>query len=385
MNAAADDSASKRPCPSCGMPVATGGRFCGVCGSAVAAGSSAGHSVGRVRKPPDSSRSRGSRTALRVGIGVLTAGAVLVVAVLVLQALNEQRVGLQSRSAQPSTPGKVERPVAVTFDSTGNLYVADLGSWFANEGGPRVHKLSPSGQPLAEWRFDGTGPIVAGEPAGIAVDRQGNVYVALHDDVQKLSSTGEPLAKWSMRVSSQPPGIALDGQGNLIVADCFDGLILKLSAVGQALGQWGKRKEATTAGTYGCNATLDKQGNLFVPDKGTHRILKYAPSGQLAAQWGTKGSGPGQFDFGIAGGAYLAIDAEGNILVADSGNSRLQKLSPTGQPLAQWGSKGSKPGEFDQPMGLAIDAQGNIFVADMANARVQKLSPAGQPLGSVGI
>src|SRR5688572_20151687 len=87
-------------------------------------------------------------------------------------------------------------------------------------------------------------------------------------------------------------------------------------------------------------------------------------------------TGPGQFDspFGVA------VDAEGNVYVADTGNHRIQKLSAAGQPLAQWGG----PGHFMQPLGLALDDQGNVYVADTGNDRIQKLSSAGEPLAVWG-
>jgi len=88
---------------------------------------------------------------------------------------------------------------------------------------------------------------------------------------------------------------------------------------------------------------------------------------------GGKGTGKGQFDFprGIAG------DSNGNILVADTNNGRIEKFSPSGAFIRSIGTKGKGKGEFGEPNGIAIDRTGNIYVAEASNHRVQKLAPDG--------
>jgi DNA-binding beta-propeller fold protein YncE len=85
---------------------------------------------------------------------------------------------------------------------------------------------------------------------------------------------------------------------------------------------------------------------------------------------GGRGSGKGQFD----SPAGIAIDANGNILVADTNNGRIEKFSATGTFLSTIGTKGIAHGQLGQPNGIAIDHVGNIYVADASNHRVQKLA-----------
>ncbi len=88
---------------------------------------------------------------------------------------------------------------------------------------------------------------------------------------------------------------------------------------------------------------------------------------------GGKGSGRGQFDSPTG----IAVDGSGNVLVADTGNGRIEKFSSTGAFLSIIGTKGSGSGQFAQPNGIAIDRVGNIYVADAGNHRVLKLNPDG--------
>jgi hypothetical protein len=120
---------------------------------------------------------------------------------------------------------------------------------------------------------------------------------------------------------------------------------------------------------------LDNSGNIYVADSGNGRIQKLSPEGVPLAQWGGYGSGPGQFL--TPGPCGIALDNSGNIYAADSGNCRIQKLSPEGAPLAQWGGYGC-------PYAVALDGAGNIYVADTFGDRIQKLSPEGVPLDQWG-
>ena len=89
---------------------------------------------------------------------------------------------------------------------------------------------------------------------------------------------------------------------------------------------------------------------------------------------GGRGTGKGEFDFPVG----IAVDRNGNFLIADTNNGRIEKFSPTGTFLDIIGIKGSGPGQLGAPNGIAVDHTGNIYVADAANHRVQKLSPDGK-------
>ena len=107
------------------------------------------------------------------------------------------------------------------------------------------------------------------------------------------------------------------------------------------------------------------------PARAQARLMQLPP---VTMFQGGKGAARGQFDFPRG----MTVDGSGNILVADTGNGRIQKFSPTGAYLTLIGKAGRNPGEFQEPNGLAVDGAGNLYVADVGNQRVQKLTGTGK-------
>lgn len=126
------------------------------------------------------------------------------------------------------------------------------------------------------------------------------------------------------------------------------------------------------------DVAMDADGNLWVADKGNHRIQKFSASGAFLSQFGTQGSADGQ----LTSPSSLTIDAAGNIWVTDQGNHRVQKFSPSGQFLAKFGSLGTGNGKFLGPNGIAIDESGAIWVCDAV--KVERFTPQGQFIERVG-
>lgn len=126
----------------------------------------------------------------------------------------------------------------------------------------------------------------------------------------------------------------------------------------------------------------DGNGNIYATDYSANRVVKYSPTGKLLLNWGSKGSRPGQFDSPDG----IAVDSAGNVYVADSGNERIQKFTSAGGFESQigTGTPGSDPGQFFSPDALAVDTHNNLYVADQGNDRVQTFSPSGQPLLQIG-
>jgi DNA-binding beta-propeller fold protein YncE len=123
---------------------------------------------------------------------------------------------------------------------------------------------------------------------------------------------------------------------------------------------------------------VDGNGNILVADTNNGRIERFSPSGAFITSLATKGSGHGQL--GEPNG--IAIDRAGNIYVAEvASNHRVQKLAPDGKFLAEW--RGSEPG-FYGPRRIAIGPNDSLYVVDQGRTRIVKFNPDGKVLATWG-
>ncbi len=122
------------------------------------------------------------------------------------------------------------------------------------------------------------------------------------------------------------------------------------------------------------DVAIDAKGNLWVADVNNNRLQEFNEKGEFTKTFGTSGTGNGQF----AHPKSIAFTANGNFWVADAGNNRLEQFNEKGEFLKVVGSSGSGNGQFSGPEGIAIDAKGNIWVADTYNYRVQELNEKGE-------
>jgi YYY domain-containing protein len=111
-------------------------------------------------------------------------------------------------------------------------------------------------------------------------------------------------------------------------------------------------------------------GNLIVADFGNHRIQELKPDGDFVRKWGSLGELPGQFKEPCA----VAVGADGSSYVADTWNHRVQKFSPTGEYQLEWSAS------FYGPRGVAVAPTGDVFVADTGNNRIVRFTPDGKEL-----
>ncbi|GAB3287503.1 NHL repeat-containing protein [Hymenobacter tenuis] len=183
-----------------------------------------------------------------------------------------------------------------------------------------------------------------------------------------------------------PEDAAVDSQGNVYVADTGNNCIRKITPAGEVTTLAGSNAiglangVAASALFFGpIDVALDSGDNLFVADYANHCIRKITPAGIVStfAGTGTPGYTDGKSTTAQFNGPLgLAIDMQGNVYVADSGNQRLRKISPSGvvSTLAGNGSTGYKDGpsntaEFKRIEGLAVNKQGILYVTDYTMIR----------------
>jgi trimeric autotransporter adhesin len=316
-----------------------------------------------------------------------------------------------SGDGSPATSAKLYAPAEVAVDARGNVYIATYQD-------SRVRRVSPDGTIST---FAGTGqPGFSGDggpatsaklyaPKGVAVDGQGNVYIADSNNfrVRKVDpggtittfagggkpgflGDGGPATLATLR---NPFGVAVDGQGNVYIADTDNMRVRKVSVGGTittiagngvqgSSGDGGPATSALLRFPYGL--AVDGQGNVYFADSGNNRVRKVSRGGTITPFAGT-GANSFSGDGGPATSAQLqiprdvALDGQGNVYIAD-GNNRVRVVNAGGTISTFAGGGRASPGDgglataaqLKGPWGVAVDGKGNVYFAE--GGRVRKVT-----------
>ena len=303
------------------------------------------------------------------------------------------------------TSALFSNPMGVAADSAGNIYVADSRNNLIRKITPQgmVSTLAGSGKEAAT---DGHGTTASFFfPTAIATDAKGNVYVAdTHNSlIRKITPEGivstiagrSPTKKLNDKKDTarfdNPYGIAVDKDGNVFVADWDKNQIKKISPDGKVAvvagnGERGAKDGKASDATFYLpeGITIDNKGNLYVADCYNNRIRKITQDGTVTTLAGhtKRGSVDGK---GAAAAFWhpngITVDKNGNVYVADAGNNKIRKITPDGQvsTFAGTGAGGAGNGHADKasfyaPSGIVTDKNGNMYIADYENNRIRKIS-----------
>ncbi len=261
---------------------------------------------------------------------------------------------------------------------TGDVYVMDSGNYL-------IKRFSPGGAFELQW--GGSSRIGMDQPgllgfyvdSAITVDPDGDVWKGLTGIhyatdppslfIQEADANGNLRAAWprleavGTHYDDWLSGIAIDpASRDVWVTDAYFGRLRRYNAAGApVLSVPGLSRPAGIA--------FDA-GSVWITLAGSDRIRRYDLNGSLQAEIGGPGTGPGEFNFDD--GSAIVVAPNGNLLVADTFNNRVQEVTPQGAFVAQLGSFGLGDGQFIWPIGLAFSPGGELlYVLDGLNDRVQ--------------
>jgi sugar lactone lactonase YvrE len=260
------------------------------------------------------------------------------------------------------TAARFDGPEGLALAANGDLYVADTG----NE---QTRRITPDGQVTRPTPGDETGP------SDLAFDARGNLYAveAAYSHVHRTKPDGSAIlfagegpgfkdGRGTDAAFNAPTGVAVDGDGNVYVADTGNNRLRHVTP----------DRVVTTLDVTGLSTPSDlvvaPDKTLYVTEAGRHRISKITPAGTIST-----------LVDGLKSPRGLAMDRHGNLYVADTSNHRICKVTPDGtlSVLAGDGTPGFADGEgtsgrFSSPVGVAVNAEGTvIYVGDRDNHRIR--------------
>ena len=306
-----------------------------------------------------------------------------------------------------ATAAALSSPSGVAVDTSGNLFISDLGNGrirkVTSDG--VITTIAGTGYLYAHQDGDGDGgPALAAQfrfPSSVSVDTAGNIFVADRDNYRvrkitpgglittvagngthRFSGDGSPA---NVAILDAPKAVTVDATGNLFIADegnyrirkvTPDGRITTVAGNGRSGGS-GDGGPAISAqlGEVG-SLSVDAAGNLFIVDSCS--VRKVNLEGVITTVVGL---------CGLANPSGVAVDASGNLFIADFLNDRVLKITPDRrvQTVAGNGTSGfsgdggpATSAQLYFPFSVAVDAAGNLFIGDYWNYRIRKVTPDGR-------
>jgi uncharacterized protein (TIGR03437 family) len=292
----------------------------------------------------------------------------------------------------PATSALLEFPQSVVADSSGNIYIGDIGNG-------RIRVVNASGT-IKTFAY--------GVAVNMKIDSSGNIYASDGvSQVYKVLPNGNTviLAGSALGYSGDngpavsalldgPNGVAVDALGDLFIADTYNNVVREITPDGKihtiagngtpGFGNDGiPAISSPLAFPYGVE--VDAAGNVYISEE--YRIREVSPNGYIntIAGYGVSPVDGSALNTAVGSLVALAIDKSSNLYLADAAYNMVRMINPGGQIITLAGSQ--TPGFVDNtygfkallngPSGISVDAQGNVYIADQLNQRIRELSVQG--------
>ena len=306
---------------------------------------------------------------------------------------------------------RFDTATGVAVDGAGNVYVADTNNDTIRKITPAGVVTTLAGSPRPDRqrrRHRRRGRIQRAARCGGRRDRATSMWRTLSTTRSGRSRRPGSSPRWRGRAASPaaptapaprpgshiPHGVAVDGAGNVYVADTNNDTIRKITPAGVVTTLAGTAGQAGSADGTGAAArfdnpegvAVDAAGNVYVADTGNDTIRKITPAGVVTTLAGAAGPVRQRRRHRRRGtvqrAAGVAVDGADNLYVADSGNDTIREITPAGVVTTLAGTPGQPGGadgtgaaaRFDNPDGVAVDSAGHVYVADANNSSIRKVS-----------
>ena len=340
----------------------------------------------------------------------------------------------------PAVAARLQRPEGVAVAAAGNVYIADTGNH-------RIRRVDPFGT-ITTVAGGGRGPdhlpadtAWLDSPSGVALDGSGNLYIAdsRNHRIRRVDATGtvasvagshsldysgdhgpaiaavmdhpkdvaavgtcQSWVPWINRTTTEQvaESVAMDGSCTLYIADTENhrirrvdssGTITTVAGTGErgAGGDGGPAVAAALNGPEG--VAVDAAGNLYIADSGNHRIRRVDVSGTVTTIAGTgrpgySGDGGPAAKAQLGSPSGVAVDDAGNLYIAETGTSRIRRVDVSGTittiaGTGRFGYSGdggpAVMAQLGSPVDVAVDDEGNVYIADTLNSRIRRVDPSG--------
>ncbi len=269
-------------------------------------------------------------------------------------------------------PGQFKYPTMIAANKNSNIYVVDQHNH-------RIQEFDQNGNFILMWGSQGEGPGQFNFPYGIALDSKGNVFVTdmNNNRIQKFSPAGSFISAVGTYGTGDgqfkyPYGIAIDENDVLYVIDAFNYRIQKLDNDLKFISKWGSQETIGFKLYMPHELAVAKDGNIVLSDRQNHRIAVFSKNGELVKRFGDFGEGKE-----TKGGLFsephgVAVNDNGELLVCDRYNFRIQKFTSSEEFSNMWVTSGVMDNSKHFPLGIVAPKNGFVYVTDHYAHCVQK-------------